>query len=88
VSRQVIAVIAWNAAAPLKENARLFEAACDGGKVRPREWRDDEKNYRSLTLWGDGSCELQRLSTAAAARRLGWSIVRKKARKVRVERRG
>jgi hypothetical protein len=84
----VIAVIDWSSSALLKENARLFLAAENNGKVRPREWRDGLVKFRSLTLWEDGSCELQHFSTAAVARRLGWSIVRKTARKVRMSQRG
>ena len=87
-ARRVIAVIDWNSAALLKENVRFFQRADGEHKVRPREWRDGSVKYRSLTLREDGSCELQRFSTAAVARRLGWSIVRKTARKVRIDQRG
>jgi hypothetical protein len=81
MSRRVIAVIDWSSASLLKENLRFFQAAEDSGQVRPREWRDGSAKFRSLTLWEDGSCELQRFSTTAVARRLGWSIVKKTARK-------
>jgi hypothetical protein len=84
----VIAVIDWSSSALLKENVRFFEQAGYSDKIRPRDWRDGSVKYRSLTLWEDGSCELQRFSTAAVARRLGWSIVRKTARKVRMDQRG
>jgi len=84
----VIAVIDWSSAALLKENVQFFQAADTSGKVRPREWRDGSVKFRSLTLWEDGSCELQHFSTAAVARRLGWSIVKKTARKVRMSERG
>ena len=88
MSRRVIAVIDWSSAALLKENVRFFRRASDEGRVRPREWQSGAAKYRSLTLWEDGSCELQRFSTAAVARRLGWSIVRHTARKVRMDQRG
>ena len=84
----MIAVIGWGSAALLKENARFFQRASDAGKIWPREWRSGSTHYRSLTLCADGSCELQRFSTAAVARRLGGSIVRATARKVRVGQRG
>jgi hypothetical protein len=84
----VIAVIDWRSSASLKENVRFFQRASDGGKVRTREEHGGSVNYRSLTLWEDGTCEVQRFSTAAVARRLGWSIVRKTARKVRMGQRG
>jgi len=84
----VIAVIDWGSSSLLKENERFFQAADNGGKVRPREWRNGSVKFRSLTLREDGSCELQRFSTAAVARRLGWSIVRKTARKARMGQRG
>ena len=84
----MIAVIDWSSAALLKENVQFFQAADTSGKVRPREWRDGSVKFRSLTLWEDGSCELQHFSTAAVARRLGWSIVKKTARKVRMSERG
>lgn len=84
----MIAVLDWGAAALLKENERFFQRAGAAGQVRPREWRDGSVNYRSLTLREDGSCELQRFSTAAVARRLGGSIVRKTAPKVRMGQRG
>jgi hypothetical protein len=84
----VIAVIDWDSASLLKENARFFQRASDAGKVRPREWRSGAAKYRSLTLCADGSCELQRFSTATVTRRLGGSIVRKTARKVRMDQRG
>jgi hypothetical protein len=87
-ARRVVAVIDWSSSALLKENVRFFQTADNSGKVLPREWRDGSVNYRSLTLWEDGFCELQRFSTAAVARRLGWSIVRKTARKVRISQRG
>ena len=80
-ARRVVAVIDWSSSALLKENARFFQTADNSGKVLPREWRDGSVKYRSLTLWEDGFCELQRFSTAAVARRLGWSIVRKTARR-------
>ena len=85
---RVIAVLDWKSSALLKENVRFFQAADSGGKVRPREWRDGSVKFRSLTLWEDGSCELQRFSTAAVARRLGWSTGKKTARKVRMIQRG
>jgi len=84
----VIAVIEWNSSALLKENVRFFQHAGENDKVNPRDWQDSSAKYRSLTLWEDGTCELQRFSTAAVARRLGWSIVRKTARKVRMDQRG
>jgi len=84
----VIAVIDWSSSALLKENVRFFQRASADGKVRPHESHDGSVKYRSLTLWEDGSCELQRFSTAAVARRLGWSIVRHTARKVRMDQRG
>ena len=86
-ARRVIAVIDWSSAALLKENVQFFQAAETSGKVRPREWRDGSVKFRSLTLWEDGSCELQHFSTAAVARRLGWSIVKMTARKVRMSQR-
>ena len=84
----MIAVIDWGASASLKQNVRFFQAAGDKGLVLPREWQDGSVTFRSLTLREDGSCELQQFSTAAVARRLGWSIVRKSARKVRIGQRG
>jgi hypothetical protein len=84
----VIAIVDWGSSASLKENMRFFQRAAAEGRVRPREWRADAINYRSLTLWGDGTCELQRFSTTAVARRLGCSIVRTAARKVRMSQRG
>ena len=86
--RRVIAIIDWSSAASLKENVRFFQAADNSGKVRPREWRDSTVKFRSLSLWEDGSCELQSFSPAAVARRMNWSIVKKTARKVRMSQRG
>ena len=88
MGRRVIAVIDWGAAALLKENVRFFQAASASGRVRPREGHDGSVKFRSLTLWEDGSCELQRFSTAAVARRLGWSTGKKTARKARMVQRG
>ena len=88
MSRRVIAVVDWTSSAALKENVRFFQRARQKDLIRPRDWNAGSVKYRSLTLWEDGSCELQRLSTAAVARRLGWSIVRNTARKVRVGQRG
>jgi len=85
---RVIAVIDWSSSSLLKENVRFFQAAENNGKVRPREWHDGSVKFRSLTLWEDGSCELQRFSTAAVSRRLGWSIVKRTARKARMGQRG
>jgi len=84
----VIAVIDWRSSALLKENKRFFQRAGENGKAWPSEWREGSVNYRSLTLWEDGTCELQRLSTAAVARRLGWSVAKKSAWKVRKGQRG
>jgi len=83
-----VAVIAWGSSASLKENERFFQRAGAAGNVSPREWREGSGPYRSLTLREDGSCELQRFSTAAVARRLGGSFVRKSAPKVRMSQRG
>jgi hypothetical protein len=85
---RVIAVIDWGASSLLKENVRFFQAADNSGKVSPRGWHDGSVKYRSLTLREDGSCELQRFSTAAVARRLGCSMVKKTARKARIGQRG
>jgi len=87
-ARRVIAVIDWSSSGLLKGNVRFFQRAEEEHKVLPREWRDGSVKFRSLTLWEDGSCELQRFSTATVARRLGWSIERKTARKVRIGQRG
>jgi len=86
-ARRVIAVIDWRSSALLKENMRFFQRADGEHKVWPREWREGLVKFRSLTLWEDGSCELQRFSTATVARRLGWSIVKMTARKVRMSQR-
>ena len=83
-----MAVIDWRSAATLKENVRFFQRASAADKVLPRDWQAGSAGNRSLTLREDGSCELQRFSTAAVARRLDCSIVRKKARKARMDRRG
>jgi hypothetical protein len=88
VGRRVIAVIDWGAAAALKENVRLMQRAGADDKIRPRAWRDGSVKYRSLILREDGSCELQRFSTAAVTRRLSEEIVRSTARKVRMSQRG
>jgi len=87
-ARRVIAVIDWNSSALLKENVRFFQRAGGEDQVRPREWRESLVKFRSLTLFEDGSCELQRFSTATVARRLGWSIAGKKALKARMGQRG
>lgn len=85
---KVIAVIDWSSSALLKGNVRFFQRADSENKVRPREWRAGAVKFRSLTLWEDGTCELQRFSTATIARRLGWSMVRKTVRKARMVQRG
>jgi hypothetical protein len=84
----VVAIIDWSSSALLKENVRFFQAAESSGKIRPREWRESLVKFRSLTLWADGSGELQHFSTAAVARRLGWSVVKRTARKVRMSQGG
>jgi len=85
---RIVAIIDWSSAAALKENIRFFQRADDAGRVRPRERHAGEMKYRSLTLWEDGSCELQRFSATAMARRLGGEIVTKTARKARMGQRG
>jgi len=84
----VIAVIDWRSASQLKDNARFLDRAGISGKVRLRDGRSGSVKYRSLTLREDGSCELQRFSTAAVVRRLGGVIVRRTARKARMGQRG
>jgi hypothetical protein len=84
----LVAIVGWGAAALLKENVRFFQAAENSGQVRPREWHGGSTKFRSLVLREDGSCELQRFSPAATAKRLGWSIAKKTARKVRMGQRG
>jgi len=84
MSRRVIAVIDWRSAAVLKDNARFFERADISHGVRARDVRTGLMKYRSLTLWEDGTCELQRFSTAAVVRRLGGVIVPKNVRKMRM----
>jgi len=79
----VIAVVDWRAALQLKENQRFLERARADGRIRPRESRPGSTAYRSLTLREDGTCELQKFSTAAVARRLGGVIARSAARKAR-----
>jgi hypothetical protein len=88
VSSRVIAVIDWRTAALLKENKRLLERAGISGKIRLRDGRSGAVKHRSLTLHEDGSCELQRFSTAAVTRRLGGVIVGRTAGKARDGRRG
>ena len=85
---RVIAVLDWSSSALLKENVRFFQAAEYSGKIQPREWRGSSVKFRSLTLWEDGSCELQHFSTTAVARRLGWSVVKRTARKARMSQGG
>ena len=88
MSKRVVAIFDWKAAAALKENVRFLSRVVAAGKMAPHDRGAGPANYRSLVLREDGSCELQRFSTAAVARRLGWSIVRKTARKVRMDQRG
>ena len=85
---RVVAIIDWSSSALRKENVRFFQAAEHSGKLRPREWRGSSVKFRSLTLWEDGSCELQHFSTTAVARRLGWSVVKRTARKARMSQGG
>ena len=66
----VVAVVDWRAASGLKENVRFLERAQAAGLVRPRDWRAGAAGYRSLTIRGDGSCELQRWSVTTVARRI------------------
>ena len=88
MSGRVIAVIDWRSAVTLKENQRFLERAGADGRVRPREWRTGAARYRSLTLREDGSCDLQRFSTAVVARRLSGENVRSRTRKAGMDRRG
>jgi hypothetical protein len=88
VSKRVVAVIDWGSAALLKENARFLERAGITSKIRLSSGRTNAKKNRSLTLREDGSCELQRFSTAAVARRLGGVVVGRTARKAKDDQRG
>jgi len=88
MSRRVIAVIDWRSAAALKENTRFLERAGLASRTRPRDPRAPGSRDRSLTIRDDGSCELQRWSVAAAARRLGGSVQGLVARKARNGQRG
>jgi hypothetical protein len=88
MSTRVIAVIDWRSAMALKENARFLEGAGLTGKSRPRDQRLAGAKYRSLTIRDDGSCELQRWSVAAAARRLGGTIQREATHRARKRQRG
>ena len=88
MSSRVVAVIDWRSASLLKDNARFLERAGIAGKSRLRDGRSKLLKHRSLTLWEDGSCELQRFSTAAVVRRLGGVVVGRRARKARDEQRG
>jgi hypothetical protein len=88
VSSRVVAVIDWRSASLLKDNARFLEKAGIAGKGRLRNGRSKSLKHRSLTLREDGSCELQRFSTAAVARRLGGVVVGRTARKAKDEQRG
>jgi hypothetical protein len=88
VSNRVVAVIDWRSAALLKDNARFLERAGIHGGIRLSSGRSGTKKHRSLILREDGSCELQRFSTAAVARRMGGMIVRRAARKTKGGQRG
>jgi hypothetical protein len=85
---RVIAVIDWRAAGALKDNARFLERAGLTNKARPKDKRLDGAKYRSLAIRDDGSCELQRWSVAAAARRLGGAVQPVAMHKARVQQRG
>ena len=67
---RVVAVIEWRHGGALRENARLLERAAAAGRVRPRGWRTRAARWRSLTLYEDGTCELDRATHRVAARRL------------------
>jgi hypothetical protein len=88
VGVRVIAVLNWRPAVLLKDNQRFLERAGAEGRVRPRDWRAGSARHRSLTLREDGSCEVQKFSTAAAVRRLGGVIARAGTPGARVEKRG
>jgi len=84
----VIAVIDWRSAMALKDNVRFLERAGLTNKTRPKDKRPDGAKYRSLAIRDDGSCELQRWSVAAAARRLGGAVQPAAAHKAGVQQRG
>ena len=88
MGKRVVAVIDWHSAALLKDNARFLERAGITGRIRLGSGRSGTRKHRSLILREDGSCEVQRFSTVAVARRLGGVIVGRAARKTRNGQRG
>ena len=68
--RSVVAIIDYRASQGILNVRKLIEGREREGRVTPEEWKRSKINFKSLTVFTDGSCLLHRLTAASMAKRM------------------
>ena len=71
VSRNVVAILNYRSSRGILNVRELLEKADNRDRVRPKEWDKGMGDFRSLTIYDDGSCLLHSLSSGSMIRRIG-----------------
>ena len=69
-TKKIVSIIDYRASLDISHVRRLLENAQEKQKVNPRNWKTENREFRSLTIYDDGSCHLQRLTVGSIVRKL------------------
>ena len=70
MAKKVVSILDYRASKGVAHTVKLLERAARDGKMIPPDWRKEPDEYRSLTVYDDGSCFLHHVTVASMARRL------------------
>jgi len=70
LSRNIVSILNYRPSRGILNIGNYLEKARKRGKVQPKNWENSLSDFRSLTIYDDGSCLLHSLSAASMIRRL------------------
>ena len=70
MNRNIVAILNYRSSKGILNVGNLLEKAGRKGKVHPKDWESATGDFRSLTIYDDGSCLLHRLSAGSMIRRV------------------
>jgi len=70
VSRNIVAILNYRSSKGILNVGDLLEKAGRRGNIQPKDWKSASGDFRSLTIYDDGSCLLHSLSAGSMIRRM------------------
>ena len=77
MGRNIVSILDYRASRSITHVKNMLERAHDDNKVSPGNWKSGEKEFRSLTVYNDGSCLLHPLTVASMVRKLKIGAIKR-----------